>query len=209
MGTEHAGLSPSALGGAGLRGGAAENQVPRPGSGISPTDSQPGPSAGHWAESGCGPRAGGRAGLAAEPRPGRSRPRPRSSPPQPPRARCARSFSYSFPGPQRTAPRPVASVPAGHRSPSPRHDHPANSAPGPGTLGLPPRWGQGLRAAFSHFPGKSNLGRAGSGAIPGWGAARPGGDLVGAGARRAQSETAVSELGTELGRLGAARCAVR
>lgn len=59
-------------------------------------------------------------------------------------------------------PRPAASFPAGHRLPSQRHDHPANNAPGPGALGLPPRGGQGLRAASRHFPGKRAWGARGA-----------------------------------------------
>lgn len=96
---------------------------------------------------------------------------PSSRPPQAPRARAALSFSDSCRGAQRAALHPTPSVPGSRRPPSPRHDHAANSAPGPGTVGLPPRGGQGLRAASRHFPGKSSLGRVGSGAIPGWGAA--------------------------------------
>lgn len=103
------------------------------------------------------------------------------------------------PGAQRVAPRPVASVPAGQRSLSPRHDHPANSAPGPGTLGLPPRGGQGLRAASRHFPGKNNLGREGSRALPAWGATWPAGDLGRLGPGERCRRRRFQELGTELG----------
>lgn len=51
-------------------------------------------------------------------------------------------------------------------------------------MGLPPRGGQGLRAAARHFPGKNSLGRAGSGVR--WRAPRE------AGAPRTLSETAGS-----------------
>lgn len=110
-------------------------------------------------------------------------------------------------GAQRVAPRPVASVPAGQRSLSSRHDHPANSAPGPRTLGLPPRGRQGLRAASRRFPGKNNLGREGSGALPAWGATWPAGDLGSLGPGERCRRRRFRELGTELGPPGASRCA--
>lgn len=162
----------------------------------------------------CGTRSGGREGRAAATRPGRSRPRPppaqlppSSRPPQAPPARAARSFSDSCQGAQFAAPRPAPSVPSGRHPPSPRHDHPANSPAGPGTLGLPPRGGQGLRTASRHFPGKRIPGRAGSGAIPGWGVACPGGDLRRPEPRGRDRRRWLPEPRTELGSPGASRCA--
>lgn len=96
-------------------------------------------------------------------------------------------------------PRPAESFPAGHRSPSQRHEHPANSAPGPGALGLPPRGGQGLRAASRHFPGKR--------AWDARGAAWPGGDLERLGLRGRCRRQRLREPGLELRPPGASRCA--
>lgn len=83
------------------------------------------------------------------------------------------------------------SVPAGRRPPQPRHDHPADSPPGPGAVGLPPRGRQGLRAASRHFPGKSSWDVRGSGALwevirGDWGPAGAVGDGVGTAAGRVQ-----------------------
>lgn len=108
---------------------------------------------------------------------------------RPPRASwAARSFSDSCSG---IAARPAVLAVCPRRSQSTqRHGHPADHPSGPGTVGLPPRGRQRLRAASRHFPGRSGWDARGSGEGPGRGAARapsePGGARERPGAPRAE-----------------------